>query len=264
MTPLPRLAGRLTQVRALIRPVARTTRWQPLAASGLAGAVIALIQTRDPCLSLGSSCVSLSSRITAARVAGLLIAIGAAFLLDDPAEETTAHIPTALWLRRSLRIVLGLPLIALMWTLSIWAATSSAVEGGQGFPVAELTLELAAWVTVGLAVSAIAADHVPEGLGGVAAGPVLLGVAVLVLLLPTRFQPLVDDPGNHRWRDGHELWAMVLAASTAALGWSSRDRWRRRWLTTRGAGRSRGSRTPPDLRRPSGRPARSSAGPAAP
>jgi hypothetical protein len=229
---------RLRLVGAMVRPAARSARWQPMLAAGALGGILAFVQTRDPCARSGAPpCLDPSARLTALRVAALLLAVGAAFLLDDPAEESTAHLPTPRWLVRALRVALALPAMALVWAATVRVALPPRPDPSP-YPVGALTLEAGALVAAGLAIAAAAAALVPEGLGGVAAGPVVLALVGAALLLPERFQPFVG-PAHPRWRDAHEQWALAGAAALALLAWASRDRWRRRWLA-RGPSAGRG------------------------
>lgn len=225
----PLLGGiqhRLDVARQLVHPVARSINWLPLAGSSIAAAVLVHLQTRDGCLSAGGEqCVFPEARIQALRMAAVLIALGAAFVLDDRSEETTLHLPVGRLLRRSLRVGLAVPLVALAWAVSIALARGSELPGGS-LPLAALSLELAAVLALSLAASAAAVGLVPEGLGGVGAGPLLLGSLALTFFLPRSITMWADGPENPTWIPSHHRWWIVLACAVAAFVVAGRDPWR--------------------------------------
>ena len=104
----------------------------------------------------------------------------------------------------------------------------------------QMTLEAGALSMLAVAVAAGATRLVPERLGGIAGGPLLLVLTIAAILLPNRFRLFVTEPAELRWNDAHELWAMVLVVALLLAAWWSRDpgatqlrrvlRPRRRWL----------------------------------
>lgn len=216
----------------LIRPTARSMRWAPLAGATGGAAVIAFLMTRAPdCAVGGYPCIGLEGRIQVLRIAMVLVAVGAGFALDDPARETTAHLPVSLLFRRTLRVGLMAPAIGLLWLVLVGLALRTG--GGQGFPLGALTIEMAALVVTALAASAGAERFVPEGLGGVVAGPLVLGVMLAALLVPERFALLVGDPADLRWDGAHERWLVGLCAALLVLVHWSGDPGRARLLRRR-------------------------------
>lgn len=97
----------------LVRPVARTVPWWALAAGGGLGLLAAAV----PRLSGGE--VTPWAGMNALRAAALCFALGAAFLLDDPARQTTAAVPVRRVLRHALRCGLLLPVAAAWWTTAV-------------------------------------------------------------------------------------------------------------------------------------------------
>ncbi len=168
----------------------------------------------------------------ALRIAAILIALGAAFVLDDPTEETTGHFPAPRWLRRAVRVGLVAPVVALTWALLIPLALRSSVATDP-FPTGALTLELSTLVIAALALSAASARFVPEGMGGVAAGPILLGLVAAAHYLPQRLAVFLLDPQAPRWNAAHDVWKELLLIAIAALAFVSRDPWRRSLLRLR-------------------------------
>ncbi|CAN5263734.1 ABC transporter [soil metagenome] len=229
----------ISAVPELVRPIARSIRWSPLVISGASGAIIVYLQARDACTleGAGGSCVGLGARISIVRIAAVLIAIGAGFILDDPTEETTAHQPVSLLLRRFTRIAVAAPAVLTFWWLSMALAVRT-LDDPASFPKGAVSVELAAIVAVALALAAVATPFVPERMGGIAAGPALLGFVVGLLLLPPRLNLFVNDPMHERWSGSHEAWWAILVLAALVLLLSSRDPWRRRLASVLRVGRT--------------------------
>lgn len=216
-------------VPELVRPIARSIRWSPLVISGASGAILVYLQTSDACTleGAGGPCIGVDDRISMVRMAAVLLAIGAGFILDDPTEETTAHQPLSLLVRRLTRIAVATPVVLAFWWLSMALAVRT-MDDPASFPEGALSVELVAIVAMALALAAAAAPLVPERMGGIAAGPALLGFAVGFLLLPPRLALFVNDPMQERWSGAHQAWSAILGLAALALLLSSRDPWRRR------------------------------------
>ena len=223
--------SRIEVAAELVRPTVRVIRWVPLlVACGLAFIQV-FVQTRDVC-PRSDPCLGQEARVLALRIAAILIALGAAFVLDDPTEETTGHFPAPRWLRRAVRVGLVAPVVALTWALLIPLALRSSVATDP-FPTGALTLELSTLVIAALALSAASARFVPEGMGGVAAGPILLGLVAAAHYLPQRLAVFLLDPQAPRWNAAHDVWKELLLIAIAALAFVSRDPWRRSLLRLR-------------------------------
>ncbi|TMK86725.1 MAG: hypothetical protein E6G44_02335 [Actinobacteria bacterium] len=216
-----RRGARVEHVGELLRPTIRAMRWTPPLTAACLAFVQVFVQTRDVCPP-SAPCVGPEVRVLALRIAAILLALGTSFILDDPTEDTTAHLPTPLWLRRAVRVGLAAPLLAVTWALLVPLAMRSSVDP-RPFPTGALTLELAALTIWALAVSASSARFVPEGMGGVAAGPILLGLVAAANYLPRRMALFVLDPQDPRWQGAHDLWRLVLFAAIATLLVASRD-----------------------------------------
>ena len=197
---------RARQALLLVRPSLRTAAWLAVLPGG----------------ALGLGVLSLDGPVVLElRLAALALCVGAAFVLDDAASETLASSPTSLLFRRLVRVALVLPPVAALWMLLVAYA-------GEGADVA-LTLELAGMLAVTLAASALAAPHVPDGRGGLAAGPTLLVLmATAALVLPDRWTLFAFGPDDRHWRDSHARWAFVLLAALAAFVYASLDPGRER------------------------------------
>jgi len=217
--------SRIEVAAELLRPVARTIRWSPLVGAVIVAFVQVYVQTRESCPPT-NPCLGPEARVLALRIAAILIALGSAFVLDDPTEETTGHFPTPRWLRRAVRVGLVAPVVTLTWAMLVPLAMRSSVATDP-FPTGALTLELTTLVIAGLALSVASARFVPEGMGGIAAGPILLGLVAAAHYLPERLAVFILDPQAPRWHAAHDVWRVLLLIAIAALLFVSRDPWRR-------------------------------------
>jgi hypothetical protein len=185
----------------LLRPVAKALNWYALLWS-LAFAFVIVWW-------LGQV---MTDVVLSLRLAGLCLAAGMAFALDDPTEDSTSMTPVSLLIRRLVRISLTLPVVATAWLLLGRVANGSPAADTE-VPAWPLTLELLAFSAVALAGAAIGSRHLADRLGGtVGAGAALL-VAAAAAFLPGKLRLWDQMPGSSgyagtaRW-----WWAIVLAA----------------------------------------------------
>ncbi|MGW3940088.1 ABC transporter [Streptomyces phaeochromogenes] len=188
--------------RALLTPLLRTLPWRALAAGGatallLAGIPRMLSGAPDPWLGL----ISL-------RGAALALALGLAFLLDDPARHITSAVPVRRPLRVGLRVALAAPWAALCWTAAVFL-----VPGEARPPVGALTLEAIATAVFALAAAALIIRRSTVTGPGVAVSTWLLCTAAAAFLLLPDSWSLLVTPDDPRWTDTHERWAMLLAVA---------------------------------------------------
>jgi hypothetical protein len=212
----------------LVRPTARALPWVPVLLASFAAILLAATQDHD--------------RLMVLRMDAVILAVGAGFVLDDPTEDSLAGLPTRVVARRTLRVALALPALALAWWQTISVAPAGPFEAVV--PVFAVTLEAATMLVWTVALSAGLSPLVPERFGGIVAGPTLAVLVTLSLLLPAGLRLWVS-PDDPRWSQAHRLWGVGLALGAALFLWWSRDPWRRRWL-------SRGpavERSPQDARR---------------
>ena len=210
---LTRQLQQLRLVPALLVPTARAIGWAPpLAAFALSVGLLVLAVRRG-----ASSAEGLVVWLRIIMVAG---ALGSAFLLDDPSELTTEAVAGSLLLRRALRVALLLPATAAWWAAAVWRVR--AVHPGVPLPVAALTLEVGALLTITIALAAAGSRLAPERRGGVMAAPALLAVTGAAVLLPARVA-LYAQPGSPGWAAAHQRWAMLLGVALAAFAVASRD-----------------------------------------
>ena len=207
---------RARQALLLAAPSLRATPWLPLLPAG--ALALAVLRFDGPVL-------------LELRLAAIALCVGAAFVLDDPASETLATSPAPLLFRRLVRIGLVLPLVALLWALTLRYA-------GTGFDAA-LTLELAAMLAVTLAAAAFATPRLADGRGGPAAAPALLVfLGACTFALPDAWTLFAEGPNDPRWAGSHVRWAVVLVAAVAGLLYASLDPARAR-VVGRGPSRRR-------------------------
>ncbi|MET7682717.1 ABC transporter [Streptomyces sp. NPDC005423] len=200
-----RLTARvLTQ---LVRPVGRALPWRALGATGPVGLLLAALPR------LLSSHPDPWSALVALRAAALALALGLAFVLDDPAREVTAPVPTRRTTRTALRVALVAPLAALWWTAALLLVPARVRP-----PVGDITLEAAAAAVLALAAANTAVRLTEEAEPGQrVAGGLLLVSLVAPLALPARWALFVL-PTDKRWHTGHHHWALLLTG--AALVWA--------------------------------------------
>lgn len=221
------VAGRA--IRALVTAEVRAVQWAPMAGGAIAASLVVWLPTRAHTVDRVVVLSSLGQRVLALRAGAIVLALGAAFVLDDPAAGTTAHLPVTVLRRRLARLAVALLGWATAWAGLIGIAMRTPL-GGQSFPLGPVTLEAAAMVAMVLAAAAVAAPFVPEGLGGIAAGPVLIvtmGIAYAMAVPPWHLAMFVGDPMTPGWGAAHVRWGFLLGASVLMLLWCSRDPWRR-------------------------------------
>lgn len=202
-----------------LRPTLRAIPWLPLlGAAASAGVGIWLI---DPAAGEGRALVTL-------RVTAFLLALGAAFALDDPASTTLAGSPSALAVRRAHRL---LPACA-AWALCWGAAVGGTAVAAGSTPLAVPTLEAAGMLALALALAAVAGPHAPDGRGGVVAGPALtlamLGILLVQYRYPRWATMFAFSPGMPEWDAERLRWTALLAGGMAALMTASLDPFRAR------------------------------------
>ncbi|MFC6080492.1 pectin acetylesterase-family hydrolase [Sphaerisporangium aureirubrum] len=210
----------------LLRSTAHAVTWRPMVAGAALGPVILLIPG------------ALTERLTGthlttlARVAAICVALGTAFLLDDPATRSTPAVPTPRLARNLIRVTLAVPVVALWWTLTLGLATSTGHPAAEHLPVAALTLEAAALLAAALALAAVAQRRTADGNTGVIAAPAVLLLATVAWLLPHP-AALILPPADPQWTASHHRWTAVLATALVTFLWAGRERERRRgWRLT--------------------------------
>ena len=205
---------RVRQITLLLRPTARAMGWSPPLWAAILAILYVLWEAPNSFIDY---------RILVLRLGGLLICMGAAFVLDDPTEETIGHVPTPLMLRRSMRIALLLPLVATAWGVLVHLGGEVPRRAGGPLPVGDLTLEAATLLLAALAAACLGARLTSDRLGGIAAAPVVLAFVGAALLLPHDYRLFVGSPSDPRWAEAHEMWRFALGAAAAAFLYLNRS-----------------------------------------
>ncbi|WP_343243918.1 ABC transporter [Streptomyces sp. SID13726] len=187
--------------------MARTLPWRAVGA----GAVVGLLVVGFP--RLVSSPPDAWLGLNLLRAAALVLALGLAFLLDDPARQLTTPVPTRRWVRAGLRVALVAPLAA-VW----WAAVLALVPAPSRPPVGAITLEAVTTAALALALASVAVRFTDEPEPGPSIAATLLTVALLAaLLVPARWDLFVPA-GDPDWQAAHGRWAVLLAGAVVVWG----------------------------------------------
>ncbi|MGW3494571.1 ABC transporter [Streptomyces sp. NPDC001020] len=201
---MPAVAGRYAGIAALVPPVWLSLPWGMLgAAAGLGPALGAVVR-----LTPGGYGTAFAAMLL--RLAALALALGLAFLLDDPARHTTAAVPTRRVVRSGVRMVLVAPVAVLSWTAALLLIPAPIRP-----PADDLTLEAAALAALALTGAASAVRFTDTPRPGAAVAAALLVGTLLATLLPERgaLFVAVDTPG---WVAAHQRWAALLTLTLSA------------------------------------------------
>lgn len=194
----------------LIRPTMRAMRWGAPAGSTLPAAFVVWHFHNQPFTSASSSAFGL-------RVAALTLALGLAFVLDDPSEDTTAPAPISILTRRALRIALTLPPSLLYWLL-LRAYASNGLPPGRGLPEWPFLIEVVAFAAVAFAGAALGARTISDKLGGPAGAGAVILVGLITALFPWGNGLLARIPGQPEY-GGSIGWWWAIAAGSALVWW---------------------------------------------
>ena len=201
----------------LLRPTARATRWLPMAVGAALGLAIVLVPEALTTKLTGSQLTDLL------RIAATCLALGAAFVLDDPATRSTPTVPTSRLARNLTRVLIALPALALCWAVTLGLAKATAHHPAAGnVPAAALTLEAATLVAAAVALAAATARFSSDGNTGVFTAPAVLLLIAVIWFLPHRVA-IVVPPGDPHWAAAHQRWAALLAAALVAFLWTSHE-----------------------------------------
>jgi hypothetical protein len=202
----------------LLRSTAHAVSWRPMVVGAALGLAILLVPEALTARLTGTHLTTL------ARIAAICVALGAAFLLDDPATRSTPTVPTPRLARNLVRVTLAGPAVALWWTLTLGLAKTTGHHAAAAhLPVAALTLEAATLLAAAFALAAIAQRRTTDGNTGVVAAPAVLLLAAVAWFLPYR-AALIVAPTDPHWAASHYRWTAVLAAAIAAFLWASHER----------------------------------------
>ncbi|MGN9809592.1 hypothetical protein ACTMSW_09555 [Micromonospora sp. BQ11] len=217
---------------ALLPHTVRGARWTPVAAAAAAGIAFVLVMTLVP---VTHDTTGLTNVL---RIAALFGAVGAAFLLDDPSESSTAATPVPRPLRILLRPLVAIPALLLWWaSVLLLLRRDTDPQTWQAVPAAGCTLEMAALATVALAAAAHAVRRPPHTEGGTTAAPTVIVLVAAAQFAPDRYR-LFPAPRDEHWITVHRWWMVILIVALLLLAWASRD-----LAATRRCGRSAAARS---------------------
>jgi hypothetical protein len=194
---------------ALVRPTIRATHWGPFLATTATGLAIVTVPAAF------TDRILTGTLVTLLRLAAVCGALGATFLLDDPAAPTTATVATSRLVRQLIRAVVVLPLLAT--SAGVACAIAATLHGpGVPLPFVSLSVEAAALYATAFALAAARLRRTPDGIAGPFAVAVFLVAIGVTILLPAGIT-LFPPPNDPRWRQVHEQWTAILAI--AAVGY---------------------------------------------
>ncbi len=155
----------------------------------------------------------------AVLISELLLAGGAAYLLDDAAVALTTVTPVRVWRRRLPRLLSGVTLLA-----AAWAVVLGVLRWQDSLPpVGQASAELAVLCLVAVAATAVLAARGEGEPGGLVAPVVgLLGIGALIaeLFLPTAVFVPSDGSGGAGVR---LAWALIGGFAVLVVAVASRD-----------------------------------------
>jgi hypothetical protein len=163
----------------------------------------------------------------------LLLAGGAAYLLDDPAVALTSVTPVGVWRRRLPRLLSGAALIAAAWMLVL-----GLLQQQDSLPPVWLVSgELAVLSMVALAAAAVLAARGETEPGGLVAPAVgLLGIGALIV--DVFMEAAIFMPWDGSGGDGvRVVWSSLGVLAVAVIATTARDPASSRplrWLAVRG------------------------------
>jgi hypothetical protein len=220
----------------LISRTIKAMPWRPWAPVTAAVALVAW--------SAGSYPPDFPSRHLYLRAGLMVIGVGLAFILDDPAAETTDPAPSPLRQRRAIRVIAGLSVwLGLATGLFLLGARDMDVvfvydpEMDAALPVGRLLLEGVTMAACGLAIAAIISKRWDDEPGKIASASLLVLYAAS-WAVPERWKPWAS-PNDDRWTTGYPWWWAALALAALVLiaaSWDARVGWSTRRLTRGAAG----------------------------
>lgn len=195
-----------------MRPTVRTIRWGGLLGSIFPAAFIVWHFRNETFPSAPSSAFGL-------RLAALSLALGLAFVLDDPTEDTLGYTPVSVLTRRAVRVGLTLPPAILFW-LALRAYAAGGLAPDARLPAWPFVIEFLAFAAVALAGAAVTSRLVSDKLGGPGGAGAVVLVAVTVALLPWANGLWTRTPGT-RSSDASTLWWWTILGIAAFAWWRS-------------------------------------------
>ncbi|MEV5576224.1 hypothetical protein AB0L06_39855 [Spirillospora sp. NPDC052269] len=210
----------------MLIPTLRAARLSPM----LGGALLGLLVAVTP--SVADLRLSLSIAISIIRLGAIAIALGTAFVLDDPAAPSTVVVPVSPLTLRAVRAVPALLAgTALWWTVVAVTWLRTSADARTLLPLGGLAIEAGALLLLSLCLAALGLRLNAGEAGGVLAAP-----GVLLFVLGTMFLPdgaaLFVDAQDPHWAAAHQAWAaLAVVALTGALllARGNGNVWKRQW-----------------------------------
>ncbi|MFI7504315.1 ABC transporter [Streptomyces sp. NPDC049687] len=203
-------------LRSLVPPLWRTLPWRRLTTAAALGLLLAA-STRLPSAAPDHELGLLVLRLTA--LAG---ALGLAFLLDDPARNTSATTPIGRPVRTALRLALAAPLAAVWWTAALLLVPSPTRP-----PLAPVTLQAAAMAVGAVALATVAIRFTDTAEVGRNTAIALGTATATAILVPNRWG-LLATPADPWWQETQLRWAAVLMVTVGVLALWTPERLPRR------------------------------------
>ena len=176
---------RARQFVQLIRPVAAAMSKGPLMGAGLLAVLYVWMESPG---------TYVDSRITYLRLAAVGICLGAAYVFDDPTEDTIGYVPAPLLFRRVVRMAIAVPVAGAWWLVALTVAGDVPRKLGGPTPAGDLTLEASVMLVAALTAASIGTRRVTDRLGGVVAAPILIGLVIAAFFIPAEYAIVVDSP----------------------------------------------------------------------
>ncbi|MFI1360360.1 hypothetical protein ACH4TV_43300 [Streptomyces sp. NPDC020898] len=199
-------------LRELAPPALRSARLLPLAIGTALGSAVAVAPT------LAGVELEAHDVVLLLRCSMVVMALGVAFVLDDPTGRTTEAVPVPRAWVSLLRCLAAVAVLGAAWAVQLAVAPLAVpAEARAALPMASLTLEplaLAAWALV---LGSLGARFTAEGSGGILAGPGMILMAIAAMLLPEE-AALFTQPQSEGWERSHWIWTALLATGTLGLG----------------------------------------------
>ncbi|MDQ0581911.1 ABC transporter [Streptomyces rishiriensis] len=196
-------------LRSLVPPVWRGLPWRALTTVGGLGLLLAgatRLPEHAPDAELGRLVL---------RLIALTGALGLAFVLDDPARDTTATTPVGRPRRTVLRLAFVAPLLALWWA-AVLLLTPAPARPALG----PATLEAAGMAGAALALATIAVRFTRTAEVGRGAAIRLGAAAAVAVLVPNRWG-LLGTSQDPYWAATQVRWALLLGVTvTLSVLWT--------------------------------------------
>jgi hypothetical protein len=208
---------RARQTLQLAPPTWRASSYTPLVAASAIAAGFVWLETPG---------AFVDYRILVLRLSGLLICLGAAFVLDDPTEDFLGYVPTPLLFRRIVRIALAAPIAGAAWVVCLNLAGDVPNRLGGPLPAAALTLEACTALVLTMTAASFGSLRASDRLGGALAAPILVALIGVAMTLRGSYQLVAGSPADPQWLPAHDRWGRVLVAACAAFVYWNQDRGR--------------------------------------